>query len=83
MNNDELDNLTKDNKMNDFKEELLNKIEHEFWVRDISDQEKVMFALNVIQKLWIDFEGTLTLNDVVIKSIVFKDTEVKGVNEDE
>ena len=59
-------------KMNDFKEELLNKIEHEFWLRDISDQEKVMFALNVIQKLWIDFEGTLTLNGVVVKSTVAK-----------
>lgn len=69
--------------MNDFKEELLNKIEHEFFLRDISDQEKAMFALNVIQKLWIDFEGTLTLNDVVLTSKIFRDTEVKGVNEDE
>lgn len=63
--------------MNDFKEELLNKIEHEFWLRDISDQEKVMFAVNVIQKLWIDFEGTLTLNDVVVQSIIFRDDDTK------
>lgn len=70
--------------MNDFKEELLKKIEHEFWLRDISDQEKVMFAVNVIQELCIDFVGTLTLNDVVLTSTVAKvlsddDTENDGV----
>lgn len=69
--------------MNDFKEELLKKIEHEFWLRDISDQEKVMFAVGVIRKLWIDLEGTLTLNDVVLTSTVAivlsdDDTEIKG-----
>lgn len=58
--------------MDNFKEELLKKIEHEFWLRDVSDQEKVMFAVNVIQELWIDFVGTLTLNDVVLTSTVAK-----------